>query len=407
MRIAHITYEYPPHSAYGGIATYVHQSAKMLHEAGHEVEVFTTNQEFDGTTVEDGITVHWVKVPSKRLPRFWTKLEEAFAARLKEVSFDVIETPEHWADARAIVASHPHIPYVVRCHNPSYMQWRTNLLPDHVVKGLTPFEQARYKARYMCREILYRGLNTKEQAIASGADVVAAAHGEMQDYVQAKWNLPKHLTRVVPHPFQPHPTLLNAKVESNSKRFLFLGRLESRKGIHTIAEALPQVLGTLSDWSFHFVGAESVQGFRETLMRRLVHLDISNATQRVVFHGKQPYDKSLELLSQADVIVMPSVWENWPNVCLEAMSAARGIIASSQGGMASMIGTDRKRGILLDDPNNASHLAGHMLTMAGNPEMRQDMGLQARNHVLENYTPQKILPLTEQYYRDAIQYHTK
>jgi glycogen(starch) synthase len=402
MRIAHITYEYPPHSAYGGIATYVQQCARMLVDAGHEVEVFTTNQEFDGDTIEDGILVHWVKVPAYRNPIYWAKLEAAFTARLKDTSFDVIETPEHWADARAITAKHPEIPYVVRCHNPSYMQWRTNLLPDDVVSKLTPFEQARYKARYMCREILYKWLNTKEQSIAQGAGVVAAAHQEMCDYVQDNWSLSQGQTQVVPHPFQPNPTLLEADPKSASKQFIFLGRLESRKGIHTIAKVLPRVLSALPDWTFHFVGPEAVQDYQADLMRTLTGLDIPNAASRVIFHGRQPYEESLRLLSQADIAVMPSVWENWPNVCLEAMSAGLGIIASSKGGMAEMIGNDEQRGVLLQDPHDPEELSKQMLSLATQPSERQAMGIKARAHILEYYTPEKVLPLTMAYYEAAI-----
>ena len=43
MRIAFISYEYPPDTAAGGIATYARQAAHMLRDRGHAVEVFAAS----------------------------------------------------------------------------------------------------------------------------------------------------------------------------------------------------------------------------------------------------------------------------------------------------------------------------------------------------------------------------
>jgi len=58
MKIALVSYEYPPDTSYGGISTYVYQAAHMLVKAGHLVEVFTASPTRTGSCQESGINVH-------------------------------------------------------------------------------------------------------------------------------------------------------------------------------------------------------------------------------------------------------------------------------------------------------------------------------------------------------------
>ena len=58
MKIALISYEYPPDTAYGGIATYVEQAARMLSERGHYVEVFAGSERRAQSSDESGILTH-------------------------------------------------------------------------------------------------------------------------------------------------------------------------------------------------------------------------------------------------------------------------------------------------------------------------------------------------------------
>ena len=44
-----------------------------------------------------------------------------------------------------------------------------------------------------------------------------------------------------------------------------------------------------------------------------------------------------DIVNSSDIVVIPSLWENYPNVCLEAMSLGKCILASNQGGMSEML----------------------------------------------------------------------
>ena len=124
MKIAFISYEYPPDTADGGIATYVHQASRMLVQRGHQVEVFAGSCDRSETTIEDGVTVHRIKVMDSK--EFAEPIGKVFAERHASVSFDVLEGPDFGADAREAVRLIRDIPLVLKLHTPSRMLLQLN-----------------------------------------------------------------------------------------------------------------------------------------------------------------------------------------------------------------------------------------------------------------------------------------
>src|SRR5690606_4637770 len=93
-------------------------------------------------------------------------------------------------------------------------------------------------------------------------------------------------------------------------------------------------------------------------------------------------------------------WENFPNVCLEAMAAGRAVIGSNAGGMSDMI-EDEKHGILCN-PNNSDDLAQKIIYFIENPNQRYEKGLSARKKILEAYNQKVIYDKTISFYKDII-----
>jgi glycosyltransferase involved in cell wall biosynthesis len=128
---------------------------------------------------------------------------------------------------------------------------------------------------------------------------------------------------------------------------------------------------------------------------------IGRWADRVEFLDAIPHEKIADFLGETDICVFPSVWENSPNVCLEAMAAARGVIGSSAGGMAEMIETGRT-GLLIPSRNPRA-IADAILTLLRDPVRRIAMGIAAREHVARAFSPDAIGPLQEASYRRAIE----
>ena len=87
--------------------------------------------------------------------------------------------------------------------------------------------------------------------------------------------------------------------------------------------------------------------------------------------------------SRVDICVFPSYWDNFPNVCLEAMAGARAVVGSSAGGMAEMLADGAG---LLVEPRSPDQLADAVIRFLRSPELRRSCGEKARKVVLERYS---------------------
>ena len=116
-----------------------------------------------------------------------------------------------------------------------------------------------------------------------------------------------------------------------------------------------------------------------------------------------PIAKVHEYFGQTDICVFPSHWENFPNVCLEAMAAGRGVIGSSAGGMAEML--DGGKVGLLVKPEAPAEIAAAILRLLRDPAERKRLGALARQRVLSEYNDETIGAVLEKSYTLAIQRH--
>ncbi|MBB6030465.1 glycosyltransferase [Oceanithermus desulfurans] len=94
-----------------------------------------------------------------------------------------------------------------------------------------------------------------------------------------------------------------------------------------------------------------------------------------------------ELMKQADVFLLPSDWEGVPLVVLEAMAAGKPVVATSVGGVPELV-KDEKTGILIS-PGDPETLAGAILRLARDSDLRRRMGEAAHKWALERFDVQK------------------
>jgi len=123
--------------------------------------------------------------------------------------------------------------------------------------------------------------------------------------------------------------------------------------------------------------------------------ELGAAAAHVSFIDHIPLTEVPSLLAQADICVFPSLWENFPNVCLEAMSAARGIVASREGGMSDML-TDIDGGLLVD-PHDIQSIAGGLLELLNNDAQRTAMALRSRQKAVGFYGDNMVTHLLTLY----------
>lgn len=115
-------------------------------------------------------------------------------------------------------------------------------------------------------------------------------------------------------------------------RILCLGRLERRKGQDDLVEAL---LGMPGPWSLSLAGGDTRTGPLGTSVEQLVHRRAAG-DPRVRLLGRREPHEIPGLLSEHDLLVVPSRWECWPYVVLEAMREGVPVLAVAAGGPARM-----------------------------------------------------------------------
>jgi glycosyltransferase involved in cell wall biosynthesis len=214
------------------------------------------------------------------------------------------------------------------------------------------------------------------------------------------WNLDRTQMVEVPYPFVPPPELLTIPVESTTATVGFVGRLELRKGVIDLAKAIPEILQRFPNTSFLFVGASERSPIDGVSMQEYIAGALAAFKGRISFLGRVGQTRMSEVFRSIDICVLPSLWENFPNACLEAMAAGRGVVGSSAGGMAQQL--DDGRVGLLVSPHQPKEIAESVCRLLGNKELRMDLGRKARARVLSEYNAGRIGLMMETSYERAI-----
>jgi len=155
-------------------------------------------------------------------------------------------------------------------------------------------------------------------------------------------------------------------------RLLFLGNLIRRKGVHNLLTALTHIKN--EDWLLNVAGCRDVDTIYAREMEGLVQsLELSN---RVTFLGEIPDSDIVSLLQSSHVLVMPSFYEGFGIVYLEAMAYGVVPIASSAGGGNEII-QDNKNGLLIK-PGDSATMENNLRQLCRNRDILLSLALSAR-----------------------------
>lgn len=395
MKIGFISYEYPPETAAGGIATYVQQAAKMLSRRGHEVDVFAAcyappgevrvDEEDDGE--KGSVRVHRLGTASHRA--FATEAAPYVAARHRQTPFDVLEGPDYGADGDATARLLPDLPYVVKLHTPTALYQLFN--------GMAPWKVTARQTVAAIRD--GAPLRGRERANAHLADEISAPSNSIAEMLIARWDLPRERVHLLPLPYAASPEMLAIPVETQTGRVTFLGRVEFKKGVIDLAHAVPLVLREHPSAKFRFVGRPVASPDPKRDMQTFLCDELGAHRDAVEFTGPVPLAEVPRLLAETDVCVFPSHWESFGLVCLEAMAAGRAVVGSQSGGMADMLAGGCGE---LVPPKSPGEIARAVNDLLGDSDKRTRLGTAARARVQSDYNTERIGRLQEEGYERAI-----
>lgn len=429
MHVLLVSREYPPAHG-GGIMTYMCAVTRGLAGAGARVSVISEQVPSAEAeeTVGENIRVyripafHWVDGHAVGLPEEATRQlpesadlagkcdpEAAWALRvaykIREIHqsdpIDAIEAQEYEAplyyflQLRLVRPDFPQVPVVTHMHSPTHL---TKLYDEDA--PLTP-------------QNAYR--KTMERFCAAASEAVCCPSETLSRWTDQWLRAEPGYTRMVRLPLlgleamagsggAPPPTS-----RAQGPDFLHVGRVELRKGCETLARALVELVERMPEVRVHLVGGDC-----EHLPMGMSMLEWLRS--RILIHGGQAAQDALVSVGRREpeqlwttppadcamACLIPSVWDNSPYTCIEAMARGHLMIVSDHGGQAEFV--EHGRSGLVFDHRDPSGLARRMQEVIRMPEARRiEMGTAARKRILQVCGTDKVIRDRLALYREAIE----
>ena len=390
MNIAMISYHTCPLATLGGKNTggmnvYVRELTRFLGREGIHVDVFTRSQDDHIPQVSHDLgyfnrVVHIPAGPETFLPKtqlagYTRDLANGimdFAVR-KKIRYDLVHA-HYWMSGMAgrVLKETWNIPLLQMFHTLGKMKQRI---------GRTPEE----------REGEYRLKG--EQGVMESADLIVAATQAERLQLETLYEVNRQKTTIIPpgvdtHHFYPIP-MDEAKeaigIPHADRMALFVGRIEPLKGLDTLIKAMAIVKKKCKTFVCpHYlviIGGDP-EGKEEEITQEMKRLQTLCETlgldEIVLFLGKRSQNMLPYYYSAAEVVVMPSHYESFGMVALEAMACGTPVIASRVGGLAYLV----KEGVtgFFVPAQDPEALAEKLRLLFNDQNLRDGFGAQASEY---------------------------
>jgi glycosyltransferase involved in cell wall biosynthesis len=176
--------------------------------------------------------------------------------------------------------------------------------------------------------------------------------------------------------FKPMNT--SRKGVSKNITILFVGRLIPVKNLPFLIKSFSIAIKSMPELQLVLVG-DGIE--RARLQQMVLSLKIN---KNIIFAGTQPTDRVIEYYNSADIFVLPSSYDNFPNVILEAMACELPVIATNVGGITEQI-KHNENGLVVAS-NCVNELVDAILMLASQPDLRQRMGKRNQLEIVRKYS---------------------
>lgn len=353
MRIAFVSTEHGHGRRGGGIGTYVDIMAPALARRGHDIWVVTQGP--SARLEDEGVSILRLDHPSLPDPTTQRVLAAWRVARATaRLEPDLVQAAEWEADAWWL-ARLGRVPLVTRLATPTYViDWL------HGGRSGADSEVVRRMER--------------DQAVRSAA--LLAPSCAIAELVARGWGFPAESVEVIPNPVAG-PLLRAAEAAEPPVRLpprflVYFGRMEYRKGIGVLIDALPEVLGAQPDLHMVFVGADRAGVLRDALEGP----HVAAVADRIHALGHLARPQAMSIVARAEAAVLPSLWEAFGFVAAEALALGRPVITTHGSGLAEVV-EDGVSGWLVP-PGDAAALARVLTQRLSDPEALRTAGEAAR-----------------------------
>ncbi len=376
-RIAIISSDYPPRMT-GGIARFIGDLAPALARHGHEVRVITRSDAHGTVDFEQGVWVHRVDsaplpnggVVPQALPHI-NDFVTASVAELERIggwtSLDVVYGPAWDVDVIGALRMSP-LPVIAMLATPVAVAIRH-------AGGMVSIEGVRS----------LQGLIQAERELFREADLVHAISAAIVDTVSDEYGVAFDPTRVDVSAIGLRDRVHVEPPSANDRSILFVGRLESRKGIHDLLSAIELLAPQHHDLVWRIAGAETNQPGTSSLEAQFRRRNLNAPwLEHVDFLGVVSDEQLDDLYATAEVVVLPSRYESFGLVMVEAMMHGKPLVSCNIGGIAEVV-RDGVDGLLVP-PSDPDALATAIERLVSDADLRESMGRAGRQRFEQEFS---------------------
>lgn len=394
LRIAIVSREYPPFFG-GGIGSYARWIVAALTQAGVRVHVITEAHDKKRPRVEiDGLTtIH--RVPMGIGRGGWTNAAARFSINAGRV------VAQLWRTGQIDIAEFAECE-AAGCV-PLLMRDSTRRHPT-IVQLHTPSEQL-FVLRSFSSRALDAPLTTYflgERMAMRLADAILAPSAFIADWAHTHYSLNER-PAVIPYATGPLPPAPPPAPADQPPSVLYAGRIEPRKGVESLIRAWAGVVARHPRARLFLAGADTSGAPDGGSMRAYLHGLLDEPTRTSVqFLGRLSPEALRGEYARANLCLIPSLWENFPNTCIEAMSSARAVLVGDAGGMREMVGRTRA-GLTFTSGDERDLRDKLCLMLAEGSVSLAQRGEEARTRIEEMCGPAHIAQQRIEHFRQVIQ----
>jgi glycogen synthase len=371
MRVLLISWEYPP-VIEGGLGRHVRKLSEHLVREGVDVHVLTRGGgRLPVQEERHGVLVHRVREPTfPKDPSAFVRWVDEMNADMRELGFELCERfrfdlvhSHDWlvAGAAQQVARRIGRPWLVTVHATEFGRHQ-GWVQNH------PQSQ----------------IHAAERTMVRSADGVITCSRYMRSHVSTVFGVSPRRVTVVQNGIDPRdlepvvgdlPGLRARYAEPHQRLVLLVGRLVYEKGFHLALDALAPVIRTLGDVRFVVAGTGTAEAELKRQARRL------GLTRHGSFLGWVGDDRLHSLYRVADLCIVPSIYEPFGLVALEAMASGCLCVVADTGGLREVVPGDGTVGLRFRSRDSAA-LGEILEQVLRNDAMREQLVTEARAHVL-------------------------
>jgi glycosyltransferase involved in cell wall biosynthesis len=203
--------------------------------------------------------------------------------------------------------------------------------------------------------------------IRAASRILTVSQSSKRQILQYLAQSPKQNTPidVIPPGFARPKVMPKKKQRSDTVQLLFVGHITKAKGILDVLNAMAK----LADDNFflHVVGGASAEP--ETWQQAQALIAQHGLSGKVKMYGRVGHEQLQALYADADVFVLPSYWEGYGIVFLEAMYVGLPVVATTAGAIPEVV-THEKNGLLVH-AGDVQGLSEALHTLIVQPELRE------------------------------------